>query len=425
MMNHDIFISYSNKQKSIADKVCLYLEQKGLKCWIAPRDIPVGSDYADLIETAIKACKVVVLVYSETSAISKWVKGEINVAFSENKHILPFRIDNTEIKGSIRIMLSQTHWIDAFPNYYDQLPSLLESICGIINKQTKQINNIDKKNIFDKLPKIAIGIIITATLFVTVFMLLFHNKDATISNNKDVISYTILLPYNERLEIPQTMKKLNEQIIIEYKGFTINYNPTWLIPNWVAYELNVEDVVIHHVARNDKFLPDPYVNGKCSTSEDYKDSGYDRGHMVPAGDMKWDATAMEESFYTTNVCPQNHNLNAGLWKELEEQVRNWAIKNEKVYVVCGPIMKHKYESIGENNEAVPSSFFKVVLMYRNNNWRALGFVFANEACNQPLDTYARSIRQVEKITGFDFFSALPDDIENEIEKNYSFDAFEN
>ena len=233
---------------------------------------------------------------------------------------------------------------------------------------------------------------------------------------------TSQVPYYERLEIPQSKKKLKEQVV-EHKGYTVSYNTTWLIPNWVAYELTDEEVV-GQISRADKFVPDPDIKGRCSTTDDYKGSGYDRGHMAPAGDMKWDAKAMEESFYTTNICPQNHNLNAGDWKELEEQVRDWAIKNEKVYVVCGPIVKKNYATVGANNVAVPDSFYKVVLMYRDGSWRSLGFVFANKAGNKPLDTYAKSIDEVEKLTGLDFFSVLPDEIENEIEKNGSFEEFE-
>ncbi len=230
------------------------------------------------------------------------------------------------------------------------------------------------------------------------------------------------VPYYEKLEIPQSKKKLKEQVV-EHKGYTVSYNTTWLIPNWVAYELTDEEVV-GQVSRADKFVPDPDIKGRCSTTDDYKGSGYDRGHMAPAGDMKWDDTAMEESFYTTNICPQNHNLNSGDWKELEEQVRDWAIKNEKVYVVCGPIVKKNYATVGANNVAVPDSFYKVVLMYRDGSWRSLGFVFANKAGNKPLDTYTKSVDEVEKLTGLDFFSVLPDNIEKEIEKNGSFEEFE-
>ena len=141
-MNHDIFISYSSKQKSIADGVCHYLEENGFKCWMAPRDIPVGSEYGDLIEEAIKKSKVVVLVFSQSASISKWVKGEINVAFAEDKPILPFRIDETEIKGGFRVMLNQMHWIDAFPRYADRLPDLVKSICGITGVQPFLVSDL-------------------------------------------------------------------------------------------------------------------------------------------------------------------------------------------------------------------------------------------------------------------------------------------
>jgi hypothetical protein len=137
-MNHDIFISYSSKQKSIADGVCHYLEENGFKCWMAPRDIPVGSEYGDLIEEAIKTSKVVILVFSQAASVSKWVKGEINIAFSNDKPILPFRVDNTELTGALNLMLNQMHWIDAFPHFADKLPALLNSIFGLIAKSESQ-----------------------------------------------------------------------------------------------------------------------------------------------------------------------------------------------------------------------------------------------------------------------------------------------
>lgn len=146
MMNHDIFISYSSKQKSIADGVCHYLEENGFKCWMAPRDIPGGSDYGDLIEEAIKTSKIAVLVFSEAASISKWVKGEINVAFSEDKPILPFRVDDTEIKGGFRLMLNQMHWIDAFPRYADRLPELLNSVCGFLGRQPQRVISSSSKH---------------------------------------------------------------------------------------------------------------------------------------------------------------------------------------------------------------------------------------------------------------------------------------
>lgn len=137
-MNHDIFISYSSKQKSIADDVCHYLEENGYRCWMAPRNIPVGGKYGDLIYEAIMACKAVVLVFSEAASASQWVCGEIHVAFDDKKPILPFRVDETETKGSFKLMLNQMQWIDAFPNYANRLPELLESVCGLIGHPTME-----------------------------------------------------------------------------------------------------------------------------------------------------------------------------------------------------------------------------------------------------------------------------------------------
>lgn len=136
VMNHDIFISYSHLQENIADGVCHYLEGNGFKCWMAPRDIPAGSKYGDLIEMAIKSCRIVVLVFSKEASVSNWVEGEINVAFAEHKPILPFRIDSTEITGGFRVMLNQMHWIDAFPSYAERLPDLIKSICKITGEQS-------------------------------------------------------------------------------------------------------------------------------------------------------------------------------------------------------------------------------------------------------------------------------------------------
>lgn len=137
-MNHDVFISYSSKEKSIADGVCHYLEDNGVKCWMAPRDIPVGFDYAALINDAIKSSRAVVLVFSKFSSDSRWVYSEINIAFSAGKPIVPFRIDETILEGGMELMLNQMHWIDAFPSYADRLPDLLRSVCGFIGREVSE-----------------------------------------------------------------------------------------------------------------------------------------------------------------------------------------------------------------------------------------------------------------------------------------------
>jgi hypothetical protein len=121
------------------------------------------------------------------------------------------------------------------------------------------------------------------------------------------------------------------QQIIEHLAYTVSYNPDWLIPNWVAYELT-GDEVSGEQERSDHFAPDPLVEGDPVVTKDYSNSGYDRGHMAPAGDMKWSEQAMRESFYMTNICPQNHNNNAGDWKDL--QVQSIIFPSQRNYASC-------------------------------------------------------------------------------------------
>lgn len=133
-MNHDVFISYSSKNPEVALAVCHTLEEHGIKCWMAPRNIPPGCDYGDLIDEAIVASKVFLFIYSFESVNSVWCKGELNIAFSEEKTIIPYRIDTTPMKGAVRVMLNQRHWLDAYPDYKSQFASLVEAVNRSLGK---------------------------------------------------------------------------------------------------------------------------------------------------------------------------------------------------------------------------------------------------------------------------------------------------
>lgn len=134
-MNHDVFISYSSQNKEAAQAICHALEQNEIRCWMAPRDIPYGAQYGDVIDDAIKTCNVVVVLFSETAASSQWVNGELNVAFEEQKTIIPFRIDQTPLKGQTRVMLNQRHWIDAYPDYKTKFNDLVTAVAKSIGKE--------------------------------------------------------------------------------------------------------------------------------------------------------------------------------------------------------------------------------------------------------------------------------------------------
>ena len=221
------------------------------------------------------------------------------------------------------------------------------------------------------------------------------------------------------IEIPTITDERSDRIIT-HKGFTLSYNYDWKIPNWVAYELT--DIEVKgEVPRYDKFKPDPMVPQNVSAhTNDYKHSGYDRGHMAPAADMKWDEQAMRESFYLSNICPQNPNLNGGVWKDLEEQVRELASQKGKIFVICGPIVNDTSKTIGENKVVVPQAFFKVLLQEENNELHTIGFVYENISGRKPMSTYAMTVDEVEELTNIDFFPSLPNKIEKKVEADVDF-----
>ncbi len=220
--------------------------------------------------------------------------------------------------------------------------------------------------------------------------------------------------YGENLEIPAPLIGINEQIL-NRMAYTVSYNKDTKLPNWVAWELTADHINGPHKRNGIKFQEDEEVPSPRATDNDYRGSGYDRGHMCPSGDNKWDETAQQQSFLFTNICPQIHGLNAGDWNEMEGKCRRWAKKYGSVYIVCGPILyKGEHKTIGKNKVIVPEAFYKVVLRIGKKP-SAIGFIYKNIPGNRPMGDYTNSIDQVERITGIDFFPSLPDNIENAIE----------
>jgi endonuclease G len=215
------------------------------------------------------------------------------------------------------------------------------------------------------------------------------------------------------LEYPVSHTSQPEQIIF-HTGHAVSYNKNWKIPNWVSYELTIDET-IGEEKRHSKFIPDPFVEEGIATTADYRNSGYDRGHMAPAADMKWSNAAMKASFYLSNICPQHPKLKHRRWKELENKVREWAIADSAVIVICGPIVGESPECIGNNNVVVPHAFFKVVLSLHKKRPEAIGFIFDNAYCTLPLRSYIVSVDSVETVTRLDFFSPLPDETEDLLE----------
>lgn len=223
------------------------------------------------------------------------------------------------------------------------------------------------------------------------------------------------LDHVEKAEMARTPTDRPHQLLLR-TGYTVSYNSHWKLPNWVSYELLRRELQ-GEASRSNRFATDTDVKGTPANTRDYTRSGYDRGHMAPAGDMKWSKQAMDESFLLSNICPQTPGLNRGRWKELEELVREWAARDSALLVACGPIVSDSPRTIGRNRIAVPDRYYKVVAAPYVERPRGIAFLFDNCDEQPTLQVLAVPIDSVEKITGIDFFYNLPDSIETQIESN--------
>ncbi len=207
--------------------------------------------------------------------------------------------------------------------------------------------------------------------------------------------------------------------IIKRKNYTLNYNEDHEVANWVSYELDHKKLQ-NCTKRNDNFRPDPLVSTGSAVDNDYKGSGFDRGHLLPAGDMKHNKEAMSDTFYFSNMTPQPANFNRGVWAKLENMMRSWGLKYGKIWIITGPLLRDNLAFIGSRNHvSVPEQYFKVILREQDNSYEGIGFLMSTSVPSNNLQDYATSIDAIEELTGFDFFEFLEDSTEEEVEGNPS------
>jgi len=202
--------------------------------------------------------------------------------------------------------------------------------------------------------------------------------------------------------------------IIKHAYFTLSYSEPHEQAEWVAYEL-----AENHLSKNNfkrpYFVEDRDVSTKSADWRSYKNSGYDRGHLCPAGDRGFLFDAYHETFLTSNISPQNHEFNAGIWNRLEQKVRYWARAYNGVYVITGGVLEDGLKTIGDDRVAVPKEFYKIVVDRSDGKLKALAFLMSNEPSNASFFDYVVPIDLIESKTGIDFFSELPDTVENKLE----------
>ena len=205
--------------------------------------------------------------------------------------------------------------------------------------------------------------------------------------------------------------------IVTHTAYTLSYNSDHLVANWVSHALRPEHLK-DCVGRMNGFSPDPDLRSHSASSEDYARSGYDRGHLAPAGDMKWSAQVMKESFYMTNVSPQTPSMNRGRWLSLETLVRAWAKASQEVLVVTGPVLEQDLPQMGPSRVSIPRYHFKVILRTVGNQRQAIGFLMPQAPGPEEVKAFALPVRKIEELTGLDFFPHIPkleqDSVEKEI-----------
>ena len=218
---------------------------------------------------------------------------------------------------------------------------------------------------------------------------------------------------------------ISNEVLVKHLAFTASYNPMHRVPNYVVHVIP-KDILYGNITRSNDFRTDPFIKQNMSDSIDYWNSGFDRGHMAASADFKWNRKALSESYYYTNIIPQNKELNQGAWNKLEMQVREWAIDNTELIIVTGPVLKDNLSKIpqGSFKVSIPEYLYKIVLDYYPPTFKAIAFLYPNKNVPYEIDKHVVSIDSIEKLTGIDFFPKLEDSLENKLEAENNIEEFD-
>lgn len=207
--------------------------------------------------------------------------------------------------------------------------------------------------------------------------------------------------------------------IVHHKGYSLSYSEPHEQAEWVAYELKKDHLSQTHHKRP-YFEIDKAVKTGAASWRNYKKSGYDKGHLCPAGDRRFTKAAHDETFLTSNISPQEHKFNAGIWNTLEQKIRYWARKYDGVYVVTGGVLKGDMRTIGTEQVSVPNAFYKVIIDMNSGSPKMLGFLMPHENSNKPLYDFVVPVDKIEALTGIDFFPELEDALETKLEASSAY-----
>ena len=235
----------------------------------------------------------------------------------------------------------------------------------------------------------------------------YYAEEVSVSNNTKNTSATSFLPTSTTGEIAH------------HNFYSVSYHEDFEQAEWVVYELENSHIKSANFKRP-YFVEDSQISTKSASYRNYKNSGYNKGHLCPAGDRKFSKEAFDETFLMSNVTPQTYEFNSGVWNRLEQKVRYWAKKHKKLYVVTGGILTQNLKTIGTEKVAVPKYFYKIILDYQEPEIKAIAFLMPHKKSEKGLYKFVVSIDEIEQKTGIDFFPELEDSLENKLESSTSY-----
>jgi len=222
---------------------------------------------------------------------------------------------------------------------------------------------------------------------------------------------------------------LADEKLISHSAMSLVYSEEHEQAKWVAHIISPE-ILTGRVNRTNDFRTDPKVLTGTAVEEDYflkfpqangefkyDGFGYDRGHLAPSADFRWSQKALSESYFYSNMSPQLGDFNREIWADLEGTIRGYVARNPdtQLYVCTGGVLTDDLPVVerGVNKVSIPRQYFKVVIDVKNQ--RGIGFLMPNKKATYPLEHFAKSIDEIEALTGIDFFEGIADDLENKIE----------
>ena len=239
--------------------------------------------------------------------------------------------------------------------------------------------------------------------------------------------------HSEILEFGLPKLELNDTLI-EHKAYCLVYSEENEQAKWVSHIISV-DIVNGRFGRSNDFRIDPLIKTGSSEEADYFNKilqpdgtydydgfGYDRGHLAPSADFRWSQIALSESYFYSNMSPQRPQFNRDGWADLEDLMRAYVFeKKNSLFVVTGPVLTDSMKVLRRsvNDITIPEFYFKVA--YDAKNKTGIGFLLPNEAIKYPIEYYAKTIDEIEDITGIDFFASLPESLENVVESQKNID----